>query len=175
MDRIIVLGRFLCSRPVWLSFVEATFVLLVSNAALFFLVFAYLVETKGASFSGKLAFLVVSENLRSTEVLVYLLALVAPALWVMFSNWRGRRHAAFYFSLVLLQFIIIAGSAYIYGKAKFGGIQNQAFVDRWALYCFIVGVVIWYVTLVYDKWLPTTLHAKQPESGEEILRQLGGA
>ncbi len=172
MERLMSIGKFLLSRPVWLSLVEAAFVLCVSNAALLFLVFAYIVETKDSSFSFHLAFTVINNNINSTEVLVYLLALIAPALWVMFYNWRASRHAVFYYALVLLQFVIIAGSAYIYGKAKFGGIHNQAFVDRWAFYCLFIGVLIWYVTLVYDKWLPTAPHAKPPESGEDILRQL---
>jgi hypothetical protein len=71
---------------------------------------------------------------------------------------------------MVLQGVIITGSAYIYGKAKFGGIHNQDFADRWALYCVCLGVVIWYVTLIYEKW--PTPDSRPPESGENILREL---
>ena len=173
MERLRGIHKFLTSMPVWLSLVEAAFVLIVSNAALIFLVFAYIVETKGASFSFPLAYSVILSSINSTEVLVYILALIAPALWIMFYNWRARRHVIFYYALVILQIVIIVGSAYIYGKAKFGGIQNQAFADRWAIYCFVTGVLIWFITLVYDKWLPDVLHVQPPDSGGDILRQLG--
>jgi hypothetical protein len=166
MERLKAVARFLISRPVWLSLSEVAFVIFISNATFVFLVFAYLVET----FSVPLALSVVKENIRSTEILVYLLALIAPTLWMMFSHWRARLHSPFYHTLLVLQFLIIAGSAYIYGKAKFGGVHNQAFVDGWARYCFCVGVVIWWITLVYDKCLPPI--PRRPESGKDIIDKL---
>lgn len=172
MDAVKRVLSFLFSKFTLLPLAEVAFTLIVSNAALIFLIFAYMLETKGAVFSRRLAFSVISHNFTSGEMLVYLLAIVAPTLWVMLSNWRAKRHPVFYSILLILQIALISTSAYIYGKSKYGGISNGMFAEHWSVYCFIVGVTIWYITLIYQKWLPTVLEPSPPQSGKRIMEEL---
>lgn len=145
------IGDFFGENPYGLSLTEVIFTLLVSNFALIFLIFAYVVDTPGAVLNISTAGSVLRDNFRPTETLVYLLALLAPALWMMAYNWRARKHVGFYWVLLIIQALIVIGSAYIYGKANSTGVANDEFARRWALICLSTGVVIWYVTLVYRR------------------------
>jgi hypothetical protein len=155
------------------SLLEALFVFVVSNAFLLVLLFTKLVLTQGATLSFALARDVISSAFTSTEVLVYILALVAPALWIMAYPWRGQRHAFFHFLLFSVQALIVVGSAIIYALAKSGAVPNTYFTGQWALASYIVAVCIWFITLVYEKWLRSVSRQAQPESGKNILKELG--
>jgi hypothetical protein len=169
------IADFFADNPYGLSALEVVFTLLISNASLFFLVFAHLVDTKGAQFSLGLAEDLIGRNVLPTEVLVYLLALITPALWIMAYNWRARRHVGFYWLLLMVQGAIVVGSAYIYGRSKSGLVANPEFVEHWSHVCLLLGLVIWYVTLVYNRTVVAHLDRKQPQSGQKILNDLGGA
>lgn len=170
-DQISQLVLFI-RRYMWPSLREAGFVLIVSNASIFVLLLMHLLTTEGASLSFAMIANVIERNVKSSEVLVYVLALVAPAAWIMMSHWQGRRHIGLYWILFLIQGAIVLGSAIVYSMAKSGGITNTPFADIWATICVIVGIIIWYVTLVYEKWLPRTGEAPHEESGKSILEDL---
>ena len=165
--------HFFVRHPICVSLYEAVFVFAVSNAALIFLVFARVVDNKGASFSFTYAKQVIASAMSSTEIFVYVLALIAPALYVMVFVWQAKRHVLFFFVLAGLQLAIIVGSAYIYGRAKSGGVENLAFASSWAWTCYLLGLLIWYISLVYDKVMKSTEIRIQPPSGQTILRNLG--
>lgn len=167
------LGRFFGANPVGLSLTELVFTLLFSNAAIIFLVFTHLVDTAHSHLTWSTVILVIRENVLPSEVLVYLLALITPALWIMAYNWRARKHVAFYWLLLIVQAIIVIGSAYIYGKAKSGsGVGNPEFVEEWAALCLVVGLIIWFITLVYNRAVISKMEAPRMHSGESILRDL---
>jgi hypothetical protein len=159
-------------RYMWPSLIEALFVLAVSNASLLVLILTHMLDTPNAVFSLTLVEDVITTNVASSEVLIYVLALIAPALWIMMSHWRGRRHLFIYWTLFLFQAVIVIGSAIVYSKAKSKGIANQGFADFWAVLCVILGIGIWYITLVYEKWLPRSLKPPRQESGKAILDDL---
>lgn len=164
----------LARNPFFLSATEALVVFVISNAALGFLVFATLVSTPNSEFSLSLARRVIGGAFSPTETLVYILAILAPAIWIMVYQWRARRHPVFYWTLFLLQVAIIVGSAYIYGKGKLGTIENVQFASDWGEACYLIGLVIWYTTLVYDKKLRSVEIPTPPVSGARILQELGG-
>jgi len=149
---------------------EVAFTLGVSNAALVFAVFVYLVVTEAATFSVSLAWDVIVDNVKPAEILVYILALVAPALWIMVKNWRGRRHAGWFWVLFFLQAFIIVGSAFIFGASKAGVMRNETFVEKWALASLITAIVIWYATLAYDR----IVLSRAQERLNEPVEQNGG-
>lgn len=160
-------------KPIGISLLEISFTLVVSNLALLFLIFVYLVEIEGADLTASMAIGVIKNNVKPGEVLVYLLALVAPTLWLMLANWRARRHAFLYSTLLMVQLLVIALAAYVYGASKFERALNARFVSDFALGAFLVGVLVWLVVLVYVRWLPTQLQRKNTEqSGKAILDEL---
>lgn len=146
-----ITAQFFVRNPYGLSLTEVLFILFVSNFALTFLVFAFVVDTPGATLDLQTALGVLYLNFRPAETLVYILAILAPVLWMMAYNWRARRHVGFYWILLLVQALIVIGSAYIYGRANSQAVQNEEFARRWAMICLTTGIVIWYVTLVYKK------------------------
>lgn len=164
--------------PFTKTLTEVLFVLVVSNFSLVVAIFVYLVNTSGTSLSLELMATVTKNNVRSTEILVYLLAIIAPTLWIMVSNWRARRHAGFFWLLFFLQILIIIGSSYIYGAAKAGSVANDSFVDVWALICLISTVLCWYATLVYEKKVLSAVDAfprNSADGGDDILTELRGS
>lgn len=163
---------FFSVNPFGLSLTELLFTLFVSNAAIWFIVFTYMVDTKGAELTFATAWDVVSRNFVASEILVYLLALIAPALWIMAHNWRARKHVGFYWTLLLIQAVIVVGSAYIYGRAKSGDTLNSGFVAKWAVICLVAGIVILYITLVYKRTVISRVEAPPLNSGQAILDDL---
>ena len=157
---------------VWPSLYEAVYILLVSNASLLVLVFIYLVNTKGATISSEVLSKVVSDSVNSSEVLIYVLALVAPATWIMISNWKGKRHFEFYWLLLFIQAGIVFGSAILYSMSKSTGVINSEFASDWATICLVLGAVIWYITLVYEKWLPSVAEKMQAQGRNAVLSDL---
>lgn len=154
------------------SFYEALFVFVVSNAWVLALVFVHLANNDGARLSTDLISDVISRHVQPSETLVYVLALIAPAAWIMMSSWRARKHVGFYWILFLIQGGIVFGSAILYSMGKSTGIKNESFAESWAQICLVAGVLIWYVTLVYDKWLPRATETPRRESGQAILAEL---
>lgn len=167
------LFAFFSENPYGLSATEVVFTFLVSNFALVFLVFAKLVDTEGSHLSATFSYNVISAAVEPSEVLVYLLALIAPSLWIMAHNWRARKHVTFYWVLLILQGGIVVGSAYIYGRAKSGGVGNPNFVHTWATFCFCVGLLVWYITLAYKRAYIDHMYRQRPDSGSSILAELG--
>lgn len=164
-----------CGRSAFLlSLWEAVFVFICSNSFLLFLVFVHVLSTPHESLSLHIALNIIRTDVTPSEYLVYILAMVAPALWIMLYHWRARRHPVVYNILLIAQGIIIVTSAYIYGRAKISSIENMEFATSWSTVCYISGLLIWYVTLVYDKWLKTIVVPIPPESGAQVLQELGG-
>lgn len=166
-------ARILKTHPIFVSFYEALFVFIISNSAILFLVFVRVVLTKDEGASGAVLVEMVSQAVSPAEIFVYILALLAPALWVMFYHWRARRNPIFYFALLMLQGVIIVSSSFIYGQAKFGTIENPEFVRGWAMGCYLLGLLIWYISMVYEKMINAPPIATMAPSGESIMRELG--
>jgi hypothetical protein len=162
-------------RALRLSAFEAAFIFVLSNAAFPILVFVHHLNIKGEVLSVQSVFEIIFSNISPTENIVYILALLAPALWIMYYRWRARRHPLFFFSLLSVQAVIVVTSAIIYAVAKTGKVQNTEFASNWALGCYVTGLVIWYITLVYDKVLTDIRVPEPPESGAKILQELGSS
>lgn len=141
---------WLVLNPVMISFWEVIVTFLLANVALFFAVFVYMVHTE-VPFSFELAWHIIRENVKSSEVLIYVMGVVAPTLWFMFAHWRARSHSNLFFVVLIFQGIVICTSAYIYGAGKTGGKMNADFVDFWAIFCLVCALLIWFATLMYKR------------------------
>ncbi len=167
--------RMTIGRALRLSVGEAAFVFVLSNAAFPILVFVHHLSIKGEVLSIQRIFQVIFSTISPTENIVYILALLAPALWIMCYRWRARRHPLFFFTLLIVQGVIVVTSAIIYAVAKTSTVQNTEFASNWAFGCYLAGLLIWYITLVYDKVLSDVQVPEPPQSGARILRELGNS
>lgn len=79
------------------SLAEVAFTLLVSNLAILVGVFVFqLTQERTQSFLD-VFITIINKNIKPTEILVYILGLIAPAIWIMVTEFRSWRHAKFFF------------------------------------------------------------------------------
>ena len=148
-----------------MAFIEVVFSLVVSNFALVVAAFIYMVSTEGAHFSLSLIVNVMRSAINSAEAIVYILAVIAPAMWIMVNNWRARSYHWMFPWIICVQSIIVIFCFCIYGMAKVGRIGNQNFVDLFASICFPVAVFTWYITVYFQR-----AHLDQPPAADNANR-----
>lgn len=156
------------NRKVHLSALgEVLFTLAVSNAALAISVFIIILKDKSMDPSWGLVFSLFGSTINAAEVLVYLLAIVAPTLWYMVANVRVRKHLKGFGFVVILQTLLLLLGAVVYALEKTGSDLNQKVVVPFAWLSFVVVVIIWYSILVFQK------NAKENVSAPLAVMQKG--
>lgn len=152
------------------SFIEVAFAVLVSNSAIFIAIFVSLLITKepSANIFGVTAS-TFQGAVKTTEIVVYILGFLAPALWIMVGNIRAWRHVGFLLVLIGLQLVVILSTSLIYALSIARVLTNQALANNWAWGSLVVALIIWYVTLVYDKKVLKHLgnRIEQPKPGKD--------
>lgn len=133
------------------SALEIIFSLAVSNAAIFVALFVRVVATEGANLSFSGFFEVVTDIVKSAEIIFYVLGFIAPTLWIMIVDWRARHHAGFFWILLLSQGAVVTLCAVCYGLSQLGMATNQSFVNQFAVVSLILALVTWYLTLAFHK------------------------
>lgn len=150
------------------SFVEVGFALLISNAAIFISLFVYILVRDGAG-SPPLFLEVLRGSIRTTEIVVYILGFLAPAMWIMVSNLRAWRHVGFLLVLLILQVVVVFSTGLIFAFSIAKVLMNDEVATRWSLCCLAAALLVWYCTLVYDKKVLKNLENKieKPRRGKE--------
>lgn len=159
---------------------EVLFALVISNAALFIAMFVYLLMASDDS--SNLAGVAVSTlrgSIKTTEVVVYILGFLAPALWIIVSNARAWRHMYFLIVLLIIQGLVIVSTSLIYALSIAKVLNNQALASSWAWCSLAAALIVWYITLVYQKKVLLNLEHRieRPvvgrESGSAVMAGLG--
>lgn len=161
------------------SFIEVAFAVLVSNAAILISIFVSLLISKEPT-TDLLAVTVSTFRgaVKTTEIVVYILGFLAPAMWIMVGSIRAWRHVGFLVVLMVVQLVVILTTSLIYAMSIANTLNNQAFANKWAWWSLLVALVVWYVTLVYDKKVLRNLENKierpKPgkDSGSDVLAAL---
>lgn len=162
------------------SAIEVLFALLVSNAALFVAMFVYLLmASEDSSNLAVVAISTLQKSIKTTEVVVYILGFLAPALWIIVSNARAWKHMYFLIVLLVIQGIVIVSTSLIYALSLANVLNNQALASSWAWASLAAALFVWYITLIYQKKVLLNLEKKieRPtaghESGSAVLAGLG--
>lgn len=174
-------GSFLMKNPWTSSFIEILFTLFVSNAAILISVFAYLLlqdpSAKKVPFDDLLLD-TLKETIKPTEILVYILGIIAPAIWIIVRNIQHWRHRTFLFVVVMAQGLVVISATIIFAFSLANILKNTPFATGWAWLCFALALGAWYATLVYQKAVldAANQHIEQPRpgkaSGDSILNAL---
>jgi hypothetical protein len=181
-DNKLNLWKELWGNPWFASLIEVIFTLLVSNLAILIAVFVYMLghpQTPGNTFWTVLV-AVVNKNIKSTEIIVYILALIAPAIWIMFKHIRLWRHTGQLIFLLVLQIGVVLSTAIIFAMSMTDTLKNTNLANFWAYFCLIVALGAWYWTLVYQKkvidsaWDKVERPKPGKESGSDVLAALRG-
>lgn len=167
-------------NPWFSSLTEVLFTLLLSNAAILVAAFVFMLnQNEPVEIS---VWSVFTEQLlkfiKPTEIIVFILAIVAPAIWILLKNVEGWRHLQWWAALLIGQCIVIIISTIIFATSLAGFANNKGLTNTSALFCLGGAIAIWYVTLVYQKTVieNSSKQIKKPKpgssSGDAILKVL---
>lgn len=168
----------LINNPWATSAYEVIFTMVVSNLAILLAVFIKaLTNTENQDFYYLLENLA-QEKIKPTEIIVFVLALIAPAMWIMIRNIRFWRHSYLLLFFLLAHAVIVISTSIIFSLALSATLNNVELALYWAKFCLTISLFVWYFTLVYHKKviesagknIPTPKPGK--ESGSDVLKQL---
>lgn len=156
---------------------EVLFTLLVSNLIILISAFFVILE-QGNNPSIIDAFLgQLSKFVKPAEVIILILALVAPAAWIIFEHIEGWRHLRFGLFLIVAQFIVLSLSSYLYIAALNNKLNNVDMANKAAVGFFFAALAVWYITLVYKRRVldksGKQLKSLRRQSGDAIFEDLG--
>lgn len=168
----------LINSPWATSAYEVLFTVVISNLAIILAIFI-----KALSNTDNQDFYYLLENLledkiKPTEIIVFVLALIAPAMWIMVRNIRLWRHSNLLLIFLAVHGVIVLSTSIIFSLALSSKLNNLALAMYWAKLCLAISLFVWYFTLVYykkviespGKNLPTPKPGN--ESGSDVLKQL---
>ncbi|WP_417277262.1 hypothetical protein [Castellaniella sp.] len=161
-----------------ISAYEVLFTVVVSNLAIFLAVFIKaLTNAEDQSFSFLFENLF-QESIKPTEIIVFVLALIAPAMWIMVRNIRLWRHSYLLLLFLAVHIAIIVSTSVIFSLALSSTLHNTNLAFYWAKVCLSISLLVWYFTLVYHKKViespASNLATPKPgkESGTDVLNEL---
>lgn len=136
--------------PIYWSFLEVLFTLLVSNLAIIFGIFVHqLLQDKTAPMLGVI--LTHLHNLQYRDLIIFVFGVAAPSIWILGRNQRVWRHYKFCAFLFILQWGVVISVGLIYALSLAGVVKNVELAEVWAKYCFFSAVIMWFITLCYQK------------------------
>lgn len=162
------------------SAVEVVFTLCVSNLAILIGVFVSQLTSEQTQSTWVVFSSIIAKNIKATEILVFILGFIAPAIWIMVSHFRSWKHAKLWFLFFAIQIGVVGSTGIIFALSLIGALKNQALAESWANLCLALALIVWYVTLVYQKKILDGLSDRigQPkpgnESGSAVLATLEG-
>lgn len=157
---------------------EVLFTLFISNLIILISAFFVILEQgNGASVSE--AFLgQIAKFVKPAEVIILILALVAPATWIIFEHIEGWKHLRFGLFLIVVQFVVLSLSSYLYIAAINNKLNNVDMANKAAIAFFFAALIVWYMTLVYKRRVldksGAQLKSLRKQSGETIVKDLEG-
>lgn len=165
------------SSDYFIAAYEVVFTLLISNVIILISAFFVLLE-QGSSTSLADVFLgQVSKFVKPAEVIILVLALVAPAAWIILEHIDGWKHLRFGLVLIGTQFVILFLASCLYIAALNNKLNNVDLANTAAITFFFLALLVWYVTLVYKRKVidksGTQLKMLRRQSGENIVQDLG--
>lgn len=156
---------------------EIVFTFAVSNIAVFALLTLWALSNDPGDVDPTKAWAVVTSSIRPSEVLVYVMATLAAPLWLMFTRWRAKKHVALFSTMLIVQALIVLISALVFSVATLGRLKNTGLASDLALACFVLSVLIWFVTLIYVRvWVDPAVETPRPGpsalTGDSVLERL---
>lgn len=137
-------------NPVAWSFFEVVFTLVVSNLAIFAGIFVYKLMNPETAPTGDV-FLLHINKLQYKDLIVFVFGIAAPSIWILVRNQRLWRHYKICWFLFILQCAVVISVGLIYALSLADVVKNVDFAEYWARRCFLSAVVMWFLTLCYQK------------------------
>jgi len=89
-------------------------------------------------------------NLHTGEVFIYATAILAPVAFMMYKYNRDEKrfddHLSFFFVLI----VTIGLSAVMFGLQRTGVVKNPSLLDVSGLVLYLLALVVWFLSLIYD-------------------------
>ena len=110
-----------------------------------------------------------SSNLQAGEVFIYVNALLAPVAVVLYKYNRDRVHFRNWLSFVVILFVSIGVTAFIFGAHRGGLIMNTKLLKPVALTIYFTTLFVRFLSIIYDAFRPNFV--EQQRKQEQALTQ----
>lgn len=165
----------------WLSSLyEVAFTLVVSNAMILLAAYIHiLIKSDGLVFAEALA-TIFDEKIKPTELIGFVMGLIAPSLWIMFTNLRIWKHSWLWVIFCVLQILVVVCSSVVFALAVSSTLINSEVAQLSAYWFLLIALIVWYFTLVYQKAVLDGINKQfgmpRPgkESGSDVMAALKG-
>lgn len=166
-------------KPCLESLFEVMFTLVFSFVFIFIATLAYGLSHDGVDIGTAISY-VLEKNVKPTETFGYILGFLAPAMWIMFRYFDRWKHAWLLRALFVSQGIAALAATVIFILSFLQLINNKELADLWSWICVAIALLVWYLTLVYQKAVlegaADQIQQPTPESqsGTDVLASLRG-
>lgn len=154
------------------SLLECILIFIISNIPFAVLVISSIADNKNYSFCWDSIRKIIGQNIAIGEVLVYISALIAPVMAVMIKYHRARRHFPMFTMLFFVQTLVVVVAVIFFMKYKSGPIVNLEFVSSGSFFLYIISLIMWYISIVYEKKLVDNPYKNEKSGAESILEKL---
>lgn len=170
------LTEWLDAHPLTRDFMEALSevmtVYLISNLPFIFMILDHIFTTPGADYTLQEAWTVVRANVRAGEVLVYLSAIFGPIVYFYLRHIRAAFHYPALGLFLITPFVFFFFTTPLFLADRSTQPLNQPLINDTALYTYLIGLVFWYLAVVYQKRILRDPYKEQTTGADKILKQL---
>lgn len=155
------------------SATEFLVVFLLSNLPFLVLIVIDFLTTLGSDVTFGGAVNVIRHNWKPGEILIFVSALLAPVSYLMTKYHRANRHMTGFTFLSLVLLLMYVGSSIVFALDRLHSIHNEEVSKNIALGLYATAVVIWYLSLVFQRKLEHPPIQPDGNAADRIAAQLG--
>ena len=141
-----------------------TFIWITSLLPILFSILVHLLKSEASDKSIFWTALVKSFN--PGEIIIYAITALAPVAYVMYKYNRDKIKFPDFWAFSLLLIIIIGAGSFSFAMHKVGDIRNAVIINMVAFVLYLIALVIWYISLVYDDVRGTYPNEQRRQEGE---------
>jgi hypothetical protein len=163
--------KFYSKWKFWLEALrQVAVVLAISNLVPLLVIFLIHVLTEAhAPFTFSEFVTVAANNIKPSDVFVYVCAIIAPVLFTMYTWHRAGTYFPYFWSFISVQALIELVGVIIFGLDRLNKISNWAFVHNAAIALYLIALLVWYFSLVFDNKKQSEIGSNQPTTGAQGL------
>jgi len=159
----------------WLeAFRQVSVVLLISNIVPLFVIFLiHVVSEAKAPFTISEFYFVAATNIKPSDAFIYICALIAPVLYTMYSWNKAGKYFPYFWWFIGSQGLIELVGVIIFGMDRLNKINNWDFVRGAAIFLYVLALLVWYFSIVFDNRRLSQINSiPSPSGAQGILESL---
>lgn len=154
------------------AFLEFIIIFLCSNLPMISIVIYDIFKQPTAKFNITTITNIISTNVSSGEVFIYVATLISPALYLLFKYHRARRHLRLFPYFVFVQILILFLCAIFLTMYRSDTLKNIDLMNTWSLFIYIISIFCWYASLVFARKITQNPYSDKPSGADNLLKGL---